>query len=82
MKNTIYIEIDTENETPIMFGKSPDSKMPTNAQEAGEMVLVDIKCLTEALMSLIYLADQNKYGNKNELLNEAILKLESFSKTE
>ncbi len=82
MKNTIYIEIDTEKETPIMFGKSPDSIMPKNAQEAGEMVLVDIKCLTEALMSLIYLADQNKYGNKNELLNETILKLESFSKTE
>lgn len=81
MKNTIYIEIDTEKDTPIMFGKAPDAVIPKNAKEAGEMVLIDIRCLTEALMSLIYLADQNNYGDKKELLDESILKLQTFSKT-
>ena len=79
MKNTIYIEIDSEKSTPILFGKGPDSPKPTTPEEAGEMVLVDINCMTEALMSLIHLADQSGYGKKNELLTDAIAKLTSYS---
>ncbi len=79
MKNTIYIEIDSEKATPILFGKGPDSPKPTTPEEAGAMILVDINCMTEALMSLIHLADQSGYGKKDELLTDAIAKLVSFA---
>lgn len=79
MKNTIYIEIDSEKATPILFGKGPESPKPTTPEEAGAMILVDINCLTEALLSLIHLADQSGYGNKNELLTNAMVKLVNFS---
>ena len=75
MKNTIYIEIDSEKSEPILFGKGPESTPPKNAEEASDMVLVDINCLTEALMYLIHLADQNNYGEKDKLVLEAIDKL-------
>lgn len=81
MKNTIYIEIDTENVTPIMFGKGPNSKTPTNHEEAAEMILVDINCMTEALLSLIHLADQNNYGDKINITNEIIESLKKSIET-
>jgi hypothetical protein len=79
MKNTIYIEIDSEKATPILFGKGPDSVAPKTPEEAGAMVLVDINCMTEALMSLIHLADQSGYGKKDELLTDAIAKLVEYA---
>jgi hypothetical protein len=78
MKNTIYIEIDSEKAEPILFGKGPDAVMPKNPQEAADMVLVDINCVTEALLSLIHLADQSGYGDQNVLLTETIAKLVNY----
>ncbi len=78
MKNTIYIEIDSEKAEPILFGKGPDAVMPKNQQEAADMVLVDINCVTEALLSLIHLADQSGYGDQNVLLTETIAKLVNY----
>jgi hypothetical protein len=78
MKNTIYIEIDSEKADPILFGKGPNDVMPKNPKEAAEMVLIDINCLTEALLSLIHLADQSGYGDQNVLLTESIAKLVNY----
>ncbi len=78
MKNIIYIEIDSEKSEPILFGKGPDAIVPKNKEEAANMVLVDINCLTEALLSLIHLADQNGYGDQNVLLTENIAKMVNY----
>lgn len=78
MKNTIYIEIDSEKSEPILFGKGPDSPAPKNEEEAKNMVIIDINCLTEALLSLIHLADQNGYGDKTILTNKAIDSFKNF----
>lgn len=75
MKNTIYIDIDSEREQPILIGKGQDSPIPQSKEEAQSMVLVDINCMTEALLSLIHLADQNEFGNKEEMVNKVIAEL-------
>jgi hypothetical protein len=78
MKNTLYIDIDSEREQPILIGKGPDSVGPQTKEEAANMVQIDIKCMAEALISLIHLADQNGYGDKEQLVNESIALLEQY----
>jgi hypothetical protein len=67
MKNFIFIDIDTEREKPISFGKPPEITPPQNHEEAKKMVLNDIICLSEALSTLILMAHQNGYGDKTDL---------------
>lgn len=80
MKNKIYIDVDSERAEPILFGKGEDIPRPTTEEEAKEMVLTDIVCITEALISLIHVADHMKYGEKNVIANQAIASLNQYIK--
>lgn len=68
MTNSIFIDIDTKREKPIIFGKPPDITPPENKEEAARMILNDISCLAEAITTLITMAGQNGYADKNELM--------------
>lgn len=68
MKNTIYIDIDTDRDQPIRFSKPNGINEPVDFEESKLLVLNDITCLCESLLTLIELADQNGYSNKNGLV--------------
>ena len=78
MKNVIYITIDTERDQPIIIGKPPEITPPTTPEEAKEMILIDINCLTEALCRLIDIANQNDYGDLTNLVDSSIMTLHSM----
>jgi hypothetical protein len=78
MKNNIFISIDTERDQPIIIGKPPEIPPPASPEEAKEMILVDINCVTEALCRLIDIANQNSYGELSELVDNAIVSLHSM----
>ena len=75
MKNSILIDIDTERDQPILIGKGQENEPPTTRDEAKEMILTDISCLCEALITLIHVADQNEYAHKEDMVNKAIEQL-------
>lgn len=84
MTNSIFIDIDTDRDKPIIFGKPPDIEPPSNKEEAKEMILNDIICLAQALKTLIIMAEENEYGSKKELvvaclntINEALIQNKS-----
>lgn len=81
MKNTIFISIDTERDQPIIIGKPPEITPPATPDEAKEMILIDINCVTEALCRLIDIANQNGYGETTQLVDNAIMSLHTM-KTE
>lgn len=69
MKNYIVIDIDTDREDQILFGKSPETPEPTNSEEAKEMIITDISHISGALCMLIDIADYNEYATKEVLIN-------------
>jgi hypothetical protein len=75
MKNTIYIDVDTDREQSIIFSKGPNSPQPENKEEATKMIINDVACVCEALCTLIHVADQNNYAKKDELITESIKQL-------
>jgi len=81
MKNTIFISIDTERDQPIIIGKPPEITPPGSPEEAREMIIIDINCVTEALCRLIDIANQNSYGDITQLVDKAIMSLHEM-KTE
>lgn len=80
MKNAIYIDIDTEREQPILIGKGPEIEPPTSREEAGKMIITDIACICDAMISLMHVAHQNDYGVKEELVATAISQLNQYLK--
>jgi hypothetical protein len=72
MKNSIFIDVDTEREQPVLIGKPPEITQPENAEEAAKMIINDIGCVCEALCTLIHLADVNSYATKEELIKASI----------
>tara|TARA_R110000782_G_scaffold15939_2_gene46099 strand:- start:6832 stop:7098 length:267 start_codon:yes stop_codon:yes gene_type:complete len=79
MKNTIIINIDTEKDHPITISKPEEiTPPPTNNEEAKEMILLDIKCVVEALCTMIHVASTNKYGEKKTLIEDSIIRLHSM----
>ena len=79
MKNTVFIDIDTERDKQVLIGKGHDAEAPKNEEEAKEMISTDIACLCQGLCELIYVASQNGYGSKEgyihasiEMLNELL----------
>ena len=69
MKNTIIIDVDTERDQPILIGKGPETNPPTTREEAAKMLIEDIACVTDALINLIHIVDQNEYGTKEGLID-------------
>ena len=72
MKNIIFIDIDSDRKKVVQIGKPTDTPKPTNAEEAKKMILDDLACTFEGFCTLIHVADQNKYGSKEDLIGEAI----------
>lgn len=72
MTNALFIDLDTEREKPIVFGKPPDITPPSNKDEARLMILSDIATVTDALKTLILMAHENEYADKIELTNLSI----------
>lgn len=73
IKNFICIDVDTTRKNNIIKLTKPASMaQPTNFAETANMVLLDISCIAEALATLIYIAGENKYADKNELINASI----------
>lgn len=78
MKNTIYIDIDTERERQVLIGKGAESEVPTNEEDAKQMITVDIACLCEGLCELIHVASQNGYGSKEGFVKASIEQLQKL----
>lgn len=72
IKNTIIIQIDSESDRQIQFSKPAGILAPTNRDEAGQMLLTDITCMAQAMKTLINVAGNNGYADKNELVNATI----------
>ena len=72
MKNTIYIDIDTERDEPILIGKPEGVKPPETQEEAHNMIVNDIASVCEALCRLIDMAEQNGYTEKGKLVEASI----------
>lgn len=78
MKNLIIIDVDTEREKPLIFGKGPDYQAPTTADEAKEIIIQDLGCVLDAFLSLVHVADQNDYADKTDLVAKAIKELNQY----
>lgn len=72
MKNLIYIDLDTDRKQVVLIGKTPETPKPTNYAESSEMIMLDISCVCEALLTLIKIADTNGYSNKEETIKTSI----------
>lgn len=72
MKNSIRIDVDTDMVPMVRIGKLTEDE-PVDSEGIKQMVFNDITCVTEALLTLISLADSNGYS-KRENLTEAIIK--------
>lgn len=72
MKNIIFIDVDTDREQTIRFGKPEESFKPENPEDASTMLLNDIACISEALTTLILIADQTGFADKTELVHAVV----------
>lgn len=72
MTNTIFIDIDTSRERPIIFGKPPEFEKPQTKEEAAKMILSDIIGLSQALKELIIIATDSNYSTNTELIDAVI----------
>jgi hypothetical protein len=72
MTNSILIDIDTEREKIILFGKPPHIAPPETKEESKAMILNDIACLAESIKTLIIIASENQYGDINELTTATV----------
>jgi hypothetical protein len=76
MKNIIVVDIDTDRNPVVQIGKPELTDMPNNEAEAKEMLVKDMACLTEALVTLIHAAHQSGYKDSAESLRDCIKHLE------
>jgi hypothetical protein len=72
MKNTVLIDFDSEREKKVIIGKPSVIEQPQDEASAKAMIIDDISCVCEALCELIHIADQNNYGNKEDLTRVSI----------
>lgn len=78
MKTSLFIQIDTDKEFPITLSKPSEISPPETDEDKKIMVLNDIAALIETLSLMINVADEKKYGEKNQLINAAIQRLEDL----
>lgn len=84
MKNTLYIDFDTEREDPIRINKSEDlvEQMKDEA-EAKKMLLNDMTTICNALGTLIQVGHDNDYFDAKKTAKMCIDYLnESFNQVE
>ena len=66
MKNKLTLDIDSERENIIIFGKPESDGIPATKEEEKILVDTDIKSLIAALVELIHYAGDNELGFKEE----------------
>lgn len=75
MKTSLFIQVDTDKEFPITLSKPSDFSAPENDDEAKDMIMNDITSLTETLCLMINVSSEKKYGDKNQLIDAVITRL-------
>ncbi len=68
MKNKIIVDFDSEREDRFLFSKPEDIPQPKDHDEAKKMILLDIACLSEAIVRLIIMAHDSGYTTKDDLI--------------
>lgn len=68
MKNSIYLEIDSDSTPSLSFSKPETFEEPKTPEEARSMIINDISLVCEALCTLISIADHNGYAGKEDLV--------------
>lgn len=76
MKNIIIVDINTERTPVVQIGKMEGSELPKNKEEAKDIILKDMACITEALCTLINAADQSNIKTIEESMQDVITHLE------
>lgn len=72
MKNSIYIDVDTDRkDKPFIIGKPPEYQ-PSNPEEAKIGIINDISCVCEALCRMIITANDSGYAKKEDLVKASI----------
>lgn len=68
MTNKIIIDFDSERPDRFLFSKPEDIPQPKDHEEAKKMILLDIACLSEAIVTLIVMANDSGYASKDNLI--------------
>lgn len=68
MKNIVIVDIDTDRQDSVVVGKPAEIPEPTSLEEAKVMVDLDIKSLTEALLTLVAASHINQFEDKDKLI--------------
>jgi len=76
MKNLIIVDIDTDRVPVVKIGKIDATELPKDENEAKEVVIKDIACLTEAICTLINAAHNSGYKSAQDSLNDCVVHLE------
>jgi len=76
MKNIIIVDVDTDRTPAIQIGKMEGSDLPKNQEEAKDVIIKDMACLTEALCTLINAADQSNIKTIKESMQDVMTHLE------
>ncbi len=66
MKNVVIVDIDTDREQAVQIMKPSGGGVPSNAEEAQNMVAMDIRSLTEGLVTLVIGSHLNDYSSKED----------------
>jgi hypothetical protein len=81
MKSSLTITVDTDKPHPISITKPSDTEpAPSTPEEAKAMINKDILCLQEALCVMIDAAHDNGYADRNELVNQSVIRLNKILK--
>ena len=78
IKNKLFVDLDTEREQPIIFGKDDENLVPKDKEDEKKMILLDISTLCDGLITLIHIAHLNGYVNKNHITQSCIEQLQLF----
>jgi len=81
MKNVVIIDIDTERlddggkPLTVVIAKPEHMGQPTTQEEAKTMINMDVRSLTEGLITLVMTSDLNGYGNKEDYMSGIVAQL-------
>lgn len=78
MTNKLFIDIDTDRESPIKISHSDEDGIPQTPEETKALIMLDLESLEETLITLIHITHINQFGDRTELVQNAIQKLSNY----
>jgi hypothetical protein len=78
MKNSICIDVDTDRDPIIKISKPLGQEIPSDGDAVKTMILNDITCVSEALSTLINMANNNGYSKKEDLVKAIVSRLQDM----